>query len=134
LVGVFLNSVPVRLPGHGGWAELARAAVRAEQRITPHRRYPLAAIEHTLGRPAFDVSFNFTHFRVYRELAALRSVAVDSWWSYDKASFPVVVDFTVDGPDVGTGLLVDFDTDIVATERIEELLSLWKQALDDVGR
>lgn len=134
LVGVFLNSVPVRLPGRGDWAELARAAVLAEQRITPHRRFPLASIEHTLGRPAFDVSFNFTHFRVYRELAALRTVGVDSWWSYDKASFPVVVDFTVDGPDVGTGLLVDFDPNIVAADRIDELLGLWKQALDDVGR
>ncbi|MFD6156631.1 condensation domain-containing protein [Nocardia sp. NPDC060256] len=131
LVGLFLNTVPLRLRSvTGPLRELAAQALAAEQHAMPHRRYPLARIEHTLGRPAFDVSFNFTHFHVYRELADLRRVRVDGWWAYDRASFPLLVNFVVDAPEFGTGVQIAFDPTMVAYERIDVLTALLDEGLD----
>ncbi|WP_405165485.1 condensation domain-containing protein [Nocardia sp. NBC_01499] len=131
LVGLFLNTVPLRLRSVTvPMRELAKQALAAEQRTMAHRRYPLAQIEHLLDRPAFDVSFNFTHFHVYRELAALRLVEVDGWWTHDKASFPLLVNFVVDAPGFGTGVQIAFDPTMVSDDRIDGLTALLDEGLD----
>ncbi|MEV6632795.1 condensation domain-containing protein [Actinoplanes sp. NPDC051470] len=123
LVGLFLNTVPLRIgPVTADHADLARAALAGERAAMPYRRYPLALIEQNLGRRAYDVVFNFTDFHVYDELAGLRSVRVGGWWSTDKASDPVTCDYTIDFPGFGTGVTVAYDQDLVPPARIEELL------------
>lgn len=135
LVGLYLNTVPVHLRSVvGDWADLIAGAVTAERRVLPHRRYPLARIEHILGRPPFDVSFNFAHFRSYAELDRLRAVRVDSWWGYDKATLPMLVSAGVDLPRIGTGLRVAFDPAYLAVDRIDEFLAIMDQALDSIVR
>lgn len=133
-VGLFLNTVPFRLPAHGTWAELARTARDTETAAVPHRRYPLARIEEKLGRPPFDVAFNFTDFRVYRNLEALRAVRVDEWWHADKASHPVSCDYTLDFPGFGTGLLVTHDAAAVPEDRARALLQLVEAGLRSAAR
>jgi aryl carrier-like protein len=135
LIDLFLNTVPLRLrSATGPFADLAKQALAAEQSVIPHRRYPLARIEDTLKRPAFDVTFNFTHFHVYKELADLRRVKVDRWRSYDKASFPLMVDFVVDAPAFGTGIQVAFDETVLAAERIDGLIGFLDEGLDQAAR
>jgi hypothetical protein len=135
LVGLYLNTVPVHLRSVvGDWADLAAGAVTAERRVLPHRRYPLERIEHVLGRPPFDVSFNFAHFRTYAELERLRDVRVDSWWGYDKATLPMLVSVGVDLPRVGTGLRVAFDPAYLGVDRVDEFLTIMDQALDSIIR
>jgi hypothetical protein len=135
LIDLFLNTVPLRLRSvTGPFADLAKQALAAEQRVMPHRRYPLAQIEDTLGRSAFDVAFNFTHFHAYRALADLHRVKVDGWWSYDKASFPLMVDFVVDAPAFGTGVQVAFDETALAAERVDGLMALLDEGLDQAAR
>lgn len=131
LVGLFLNTVPVRFSRtDGGWADLARAALAAEQRALPHRRYPLARIEQRLGRRSFDVSFNFTHFHVYHDLDRLRQLRLGHWWSFDKTSFPVLVDFMIDSRRAGTGVEVAYDPGLVTKEQAEEFAGLYHDLLD----
>jgi non-ribosomal peptide synthetase component F len=133
LVGLFLNTVPVRLRSTGGsWAERARHAWEVEQNLLAHRRFPLSAIERELGRAAFDVSFNFTHFHSYRQLAGL-DLAVDSWWSYDKASFPLGIDVMIDAPDLGTGMLVAFDPELISGQLVDGYVSSLRYALASVA-
>lgn len=135
LIGLFLNTVPLRLRSvTGPFPDLARHALEAEQRMMPHRRYPLARIEDTLGRPAFDVSFNFTHFHSYRALTGLRRITVDSWWSYAKGSFPLLVDFLIDAPGFGTGVQVAFDKAMLAPGRIDEFMMLLDEGLNCAAR
>jgi aryl carrier-like protein len=134
LVGLFLNTLPVRLDRlTGRWAHRAAAALAAERTAIEYRRYPLAAVEADLGRPAFDVSFNFTHFHVYRDLAGLRDVRADGWWDYDKASLPMLVCVLVDEPGAGTGIAVSYDPDHISDDRAGAYLDRLDTALRDAA-
>jgi hypothetical protein len=130
LIGLFLNIVPVRLrPATGGWAEIARQAWDAERVLADNRRFPLSCIEQALGRPAFDVSFNFTQFHAYGQLAGLERVSADGWWAYDKASIPLMVDVMINAPEFGTGVVVAFDRDRVPVELVDGYVAALETAL-----
>jgi hypothetical protein len=125
VVGLFLNTVPLRLPSTSGtWAALARTLWEAEVDAAPYQRHPLALIEENLGRRSFDVAFNFTDFHVYRRLSELGALSVDGWWDRDKASHPLSCDFTLDYPGFGSGLLISFDPRLVSEEQVEEYVAL----------
>ncbi|MGI5346819.1 condensation domain-containing protein [Streptomyces sp. CA-250714] len=129
-VGLFLNTMPLRLPTAAGtWTERARAARDAEIAATRYRHYPLARIEEQTGRPPFDVAFNFTDFRVYRQLDGLGTLRVDEWYHADKASHPVSLDYTLDFPGFGTGLLASYDQQAVPEHRLRELVGLVEEGL-----
>lgn len=124
LVGLFLNTVPIRMAGtRGTWAELAAAVHGAELAGLRHRRHPLAEIEEKLGRPSFDVAFNYTSFHVYADVDDL-DIEVDDWWAVDKAGHPMSCDYTVEFPGFGTGLIVTYDENVVTAERVEKFAEL----------
>ncbi|HVH13999.1 MAG TPA: amino acid adenylation domain-containing protein, partial [Longimicrobium sp.] len=72
VLGMFLNTVPLRVRMQGGsWMDLVRRTWAAEQAVVAHRRLPLAAIVRAAGgRTLFEAAFNFNHFHVYEALAA----------------------------------------------------------------
>ncbi|HEY0638095.1 MAG TPA: amino acid adenylation domain-containing protein [Pseudonocardiaceae bacterium] len=73
-IGMFLNSVPLRLRLDAGtWAELIDRVYRAEIELLPHRRYPMARMKQDVGtrEPLFESVFNYTHFYPLRELREL---------------------------------------------------------------
>jgi hypothetical protein len=134
LVGLFLNTVPVRLRTvTGSWAEMAAAALEAERRAAPHARYPVGQLEEALGRPPFDVSFNYTHFRALDDLGRLAAVRVTDWWAFDKATTPMLVHIAVDAGESGTGLGVAFDPAYVPAARAQEFMALMDEAFRDAG-
>ncbi|MEW2523795.1 condensation domain-containing protein [Streptomyces sp. NPDC047071] len=125
VVGLFLNTVPLRLPSLSGtWAELARTLRETETAAAPHQRYPLALIEENAGRRSFDVAFNFTDFHVYRRVSDLTALSADGWWDRDKASHPMSCDFTLDYPGFGSGLLLSFDPHLVSEEQVAKYEAL----------
>ena len=65
LVGLFLNTLPVRLKLDGGaWIDLVEEAFAAEQAIIPHRRFPLVEIQKLNGsQPIFETAVDFVHSR-----------------------------------------------------------------------
>jgi amino acid adenylation domain-containing protein len=76
LVGLFLNTVPLRMKlGVQSWSELVQQVYAAEQALLPHRRYPLPDIMRlTGGQPLFDVLFNYTHFRAFEASEATSDI------------------------------------------------------------
>ncbi|HKV91322.1 MAG TPA: amino acid adenylation domain-containing protein, partial [Candidatus Angelobacter sp.] len=70
VLGLFLNTVPFRMQLEpGSWRELVRQTFALEQRIFPHRRFPMPAIRQLMGGgELFETAFNYTHFHVYNEL------------------------------------------------------------------
>jgi len=70
--GLFLNTVPlrVRLP-EGSWLDLAHAVHDAERDLSPHRRYPLAALQREFGgdRPLFESNFTYNNFHRIARIA-----------------------------------------------------------------
>ena len=92
VVGLFLNTVPLRVDAAGGtWEELVRRAWAAEQAIVPHRRFPLAEIVREAGgRTPFQAAFNFNHFHVYEALPAA-GVRLEGDRSIQKTEVPLLV-------------------------------------------
>jgi aryl carrier-like protein len=130
VVGLYLNTVPLRSPVLAGtWAELAAAALAAERDGSAHHAYPLAHIENRLGRPAFDVTFNFTHFHVYADLNRLAGLPVRSWRVRGKPSFPFRIDFEVAGMESGSRVVVAFDPDLLPLADARRYAWLYEQAL-----
>src|SRR5213075_2089267 len=70
IIGLFLNTLPFRARLNGGtWEDLIRETFTGELKTVPHRRYPLAQIQHDNGgQTLFDTCFNYTHFHVYQQL------------------------------------------------------------------
>ncbi|WP_069885778.1 condensation domain-containing protein [Streptomyces luteocolor] len=131
VVGLYLNTVPLRFRSlAGSWADLARTALAAERNAMPYRAFPLAEIETRLGRPAFDTTFNFTHFHIYRDAEALPSLTVRSWWVRGKPSFPFRVDFEVDSSEAGgSRVVVAFDPALVDPGDARRYAHLFEAAL-----
>jgi amino acid adenylation domain-containing protein len=103
VVGMFLNPVPVRLNVAGrGWLDLARAVWQAEQDVSPHRRYPFAAMGAQAHRIA-DSAFNYIHLHVLEHLEEMRSVRLVEWESpADQTFFPLTAYFHLEA---GSGRL-----------------------------
>jgi aryl carrier-like protein len=132
-VGLFLNTLPMHFdPVAGSRDDRARQAFSAEQRALPHRRYPLARIERLLGRPAFDVAFNFTHFHVLDELRDLTECSVRAWSSFDKTSLPLMVDVAVTAPERAT-VRFTFDPDLLAPPRVAALSSRYAREIHELA-
>ncbi|MEU8248908.1 amino acid adenylation domain-containing protein [Nonomuraea sp. NPDC048916] len=62
--GLFLNTVPVRLPGAAAsWEEAAMAAFDAERELQPYRRRPGGLLQRAVGgRALLETFFNYTSF------------------------------------------------------------------------
>ena len=124
VLGLFLNTVPFRvaLPG-GSWRELLQETFRAEQRLLPYRRYPLAELQRLAGggEPLFETAFNFTHFHVYEKLAGVQNVEVLGVNNYALSNFLLTANFSqmLAPPDVQ--LLLTCNAAILSEAQIEAL-------------
>lgn len=126
--GLFLNTLPVRFATvDDTWAGLIRAAADAESEGAPHQAYPQAQIVERLGRPPFDVTFNFMHFHAYRELDRLASVPTRGWWRRGKPSFPFHVNVEISGAE--GQVRIGFDPAFVARTSVEAYAGTLRRAL-----
>jgi amino acid adenylation domain-containing protein/non-ribosomal peptide synthase protein (TIGR01720 family) len=96
LVGLFLNSLPLRLRlGDESWLELLQRVQAVEQRLLPHRLYPLPALMRLLdGQRPFDAIFNFTHFHVFDGLDGQAFGKLQPVRGHAETSFPLAVSFS----------------------------------------
>jgi amino acid adenylation domain-containing protein len=119
LLGLFLNSVPMRVDVADSPLALARAVLAAEVAALPHRLYPLAELQRRFGH-VFDVLFNYVHFHVYAELQQLTTLQVVDSWDFDRTNVPLTVEFLIgtDGDDARVTLTFDrrdLDEEFVGT-------------------
>ncbi|MFF1416919.1 condensation domain-containing protein [Streptomyces sp. NPDC058280] len=126
--GLFLNTLPVRFPTvNDTWAGLIRAAADAESKSAPYQAFPQALVVERLGRPAFDVTFNFMNFHAYEELNRLTSVPTRGRWRRGKPSFPFHVNVEISGTE--GQIRIGFDSAYVARPTVEAHASSLRQAL-----
>lgn len=113
MIGLFLNSVPLRLRLDGpDWAWAIRRTMELERDLMPHRRFPLPLIlKETSLREPLPVVFNYTHFHAYNDLGELGS-RMAAQGGGGSNSFGLQVNFRPDGKGVagwitGQGSLYD---------------------------
>ena len=131
VLGLFLNTLPLRveMPG-GSWAELARAAFRAEEELLPLRRFPLAEVQRLAGgEAAFEAAFNYVHFHVWRELAGVPGVRVLGRRTFEETSLPLIAHFVVDADSDEVQLVLSRDNSVLGDARAEEVAGGYARAL-----
>lgn len=133
VAGLYLNTVPVRVRARGSWLDRAVAALVAERNARRHAAYPLAHIESALGRPAFEVTFNFTHFHLYRDLDRLDGLDVRGWRVRGKPSFPFRVDFELDSLEAGSRVVVAYDPARLLEAKAKRYADLFEQSLTEAA-
>jgi len=129
--GLFLNTLPVRVPlGGGTWADLVRAVFEAEHEIMPYRRYPLANLQRLLGgKPLFETTFNFVNFHVYNELAGLPGVELLSERSFADTNYAFKAAFSLDLATSGVQLEFGYLISELAAEQVQLIGGYYLRAL-----
>ncbi len=131
VLGLFLNTLPVRLQADGGtWEELIRLCYRAEQDIMPFRYYPLAEIQKVCGnRSLFETAFNFAHFHVYETLRDCGSLEVMGGSSYEATNFTLLSSFDLDTRSSHLGLRLIYDEEQLSYLQVELIGNYYLAAL-----
>ncbi|ANY07762.1 amino acid adenylation domain-containing protein [Pseudonocardia sp. HH130630-07] len=130
MVGLFLNTVPVRLPVDGTALDTVRTALHREREGHPHRRYPLSAIQQDLGStPVFDTAFNYVHFHVLESLHTGDRVRLDRFRTWERTEFALLVNAFTDPGDGSVTLRLDFDGEQFAPEQADLVESTWLTVL-----
>ncbi|HEX7241883.1 MAG TPA: amino acid adenylation domain-containing protein, partial [Longimicrobiaceae bacterium] len=130
VLGLFLNTVPLRVETAGGtWLELVRRAWAAEEALLPHRRFPLAEIVREAGGGTlFESSFNFVHFHVYDALAAA-GVRLEADRSFQKTEVPLLVHALVNPATGALRLRLEHDPARLGEAQVREIGGWYTRAL-----
>ncbi|MEH1828477.1 MAG: amino acid adenylation domain-containing protein [Nostoc sp.] len=134
VLGLFLNTVPFRLKLSGGtWIDLVQDVFKAEQEWLPHRRYPLAAIQKSLGGiPLFETAFNFTHFHVYQTALAGKNVQSLGGKFYEETNFPLMIDFNQNPKSLLVALSLKYDISEFDLEQIKSISGFYARTLQAI--
>jgi amino acid adenylation domain-containing protein len=131
LLGLFLNTVPLRLSLTGGsWLNLMQQTFQAEQAMLPHRRYPLAEIQQQMGGHAlFEVAFNYVHFHVAESLHRLDNFAFEEELAYTETNVPFTADFVQVVPSNELFLHLEYTTALLSEQQVSAIGAYYVQAL-----
>ncbi|MEV6805056.1 amino acid adenylation domain-containing protein [Streptomyces sp. NPDC051132] len=128
MVGLFLNSMPVRVDTTGmTWLEVAGALYAQEQRSHPHRRYPLSAVQ--AGQPSgFSVEscFNYVHFHVLGSILRTPGVRMPAFRTWEETNFKLLVNAIVDPLEESIALRVDYDGRALTRDQAELFARLYR--------
>ncbi|RKH11913.1 amino acid adenylation domain-containing protein, partial [Corallococcus sp. CA053C] len=134
VLGLFLNTLPLRLPLPGGtWSELVQAAFQREQELSPHRRYPMALLQQQRGgTPLFTTLFNYVHFHVYGGLSGLEGLELlEPPQVVERLELPLSATFSAHP--LTSELQLVLRASGMAAARVEELGRFYSRALESLA-
>ncbi|MBD1938352.1 non-ribosomal peptide synthetase [Microcoleus sp. FACHB-68] len=131
ILGLFLNTLPLRLQLSGGtWIDLVRQVFEAEREVLPFRRYPLAEIQKNQGnQPLFETAFNYVNFHVYQGLQELEDVRVLGQKFLLETNFPLFADFSLDPFSSEVELSLEYDAVEFSHEQIQAITGYYARTL-----
>ncbi|MEW2174792.1 amino acid adenylation domain-containing protein [Streptomyces sp. NPDC005406] len=113
MVGLFLNTVPVRVGAAatgGSLLDVARELFRQESTGQAHQRYPLSAMQADHGgSPVLHTAFNYVHFHVLSDVLRLPDVRLEEFTTWEETDFQLLVNAFMHPKDGTIGLRVDGD-------------------------
>jgi amino acid adenylation domain-containing protein len=131
VLGLFLNTVPLRLNTKGGtWLDLTKSTFQAEREMLPFRRYPLAELQRKFGnQPLFEAVFNFVHFHVYEDVVKSNGLELLSSKAVQETNYSFATNFSLDTVTSKVGLNLDYDVTELSSDQIEAISEYYRVAL-----
>ncbi|MCP4657458.1 MAG: amino acid adenylation domain-containing protein, partial [bacterium] len=135
-LGLFLNTLPFRLPLSGGtWTSLVRETFQADLETVPFRRYPLAEIQRLLGgQPLFETAFNYTHFHVYRNLEGATGIEALGGKTFERTNFTLLANFGLGVFHSQVELHLQYDAGELTAEQVTRIGAYYATALVAMAR
>ncbi|MCI0536210.1 MAG: amino acid adenylation domain-containing protein [Verrucomicrobiales bacterium] len=131
MVGLFLNTVPLRVQVNGGtWRELIRQTFQAEQELLPHRRYPLSEIQQlAAGKTLFETVFDFVQFHVYRDIPGYEDQQFLEDHYFEANNFNFFVTFMLDASASELQMHFDYNPNEFCDEQISLICEYYSETL-----
>jgi amino acid adenylation domain-containing protein len=135
VLGTHLNVVPWRLQlADESWETLIRRVHGKEVELQPYRRFPYQEIQRLKNNaPLFDVSFNYTHFHVYEDLAALEDLEILDAKAYIQTHFALRVEFNQDPFTKHLTLDLEANVGEVPVEQVRAIGGYFRRALETIA-
>ncbi|MDB6039124.1 MAG: amino acid adenylation domain protein, partial [Verrucomicrobiales bacterium] len=120
LIGLFLNTIPLRVNLQGGtWRDLIRATFENEQELIPNRRCPLSEIQQIAGgKSLFETTFDFVQFHVYRDLPGYKEQSFLEDHYFEANNFNFFTTFMVDAAAAELQMHFDYNPNEFCEEQI----------------
>lgn len=132
-LGLYLNSLPLSLElGEGSWLSLIAKVAKLSTDNINYRRYPLAEIQKQLDREFGEVTFNYTHFHIYSDLAHGANEALEllEYNSFEQTNFDFHVDISKTINQHNMTMVVHYNANLFDAEQIETIAQYYVQAFD----
>ncbi|HWD19238.1 MAG TPA: amino acid adenylation domain-containing protein [Verrucomicrobiae bacterium] len=131
LIGLFLNTLPLRLDLAGGtWRDLVAQTFAAEKEIIPHRRCPLSRVQQLAGGQAlFETAFDFVQFHVYKDLPGYGARAFLEDHYFEANNFNFYVTFMLDAEAAELQMHFDYNPNEFCPEQIALFCGYYERAL-----
>ncbi|WP_404384160.1 amino acid adenylation domain-containing protein [Caenispirillum salinarum] len=137
-LGLFLNTLPLRLDTSGGtWLDLIRRTHAAEQAALPFRRHPLADIQQRAanGATLIHSAFNYVHFHVYGAvLDEGEALQVDTVRHWERTGLPLTTTFARSPRDGGLSLSLGYETAALSKETVEDIAETYGRILSRMAK
>ncbi|MEM7050247.1 MAG: amino acid adenylation domain-containing protein [Acidobacteriota bacterium] len=135
VLGLFLNSMPLRLRLAGGrWIDLARRAFEIERSALSFRRYPLSEVQRLAGGVNLaEASFYFTNYHLMSRLDELPDLEVLGIDFHEATSFPLVANFHVDPFTHRVRVELTFDRERFDREQSKVAGAIYQRILEAVA-
>ena len=131
VLGIFLNTVPLRMRLAGGtWVDLARLSFEAEREMLPYRRFPMAELQRLSGGQFLsDTAFNYTNFHVYRKLDLRGGFDLWGGYGFEQTYFALTAQFNLDEFSSRLSLALDYRSADLARGRVREFAGYYGRVL-----
>lgn len=131
LLGLFLNTLPVRFTPTGKtWHQCVQDVFATEQRHSPHRWYPLNAIQQAAGEGAkIGTAFNYIHFHVLADVFNTPDMRLLSFQPLEETNFELLLNVMTDFATGHNLLRCDFDSTVFSQTQAEMFLQTYMAIL-----
>jgi amino acid adenylation domain-containing protein len=131
LIGLFLNTLPLRLDTRGGtWKELIKETFEAEKEIIPNRRCPLSEVQQLGGGQAmYETAFDFVQFHVYRDLPGYGNHTFLEDYYFEANNFNFYATFMLNAEASELQMHFDYNPNEFCEEQIQLMCDYYVNAL-----
>ena len=131
IIGLFLNTIPLRLDISGGsLKELIGKTFAAEKELLPNRRCPLSEIQQIAGGHAlFETAFDFVQFHVYRDIPGYGERTFLEDYYFEANNFTFYATFMLDATASELQMHFDYNPNLLCSQQIGLMCDYYSNAL-----